>query len=107
MMDKNQVLYARAELEAHVLMAARRHLGTTEIDVREEQNKQRIFDIFNYKEDMRDAIAHLLFCLEKIRDFIAEERLEKAMRWLSFVQGCAWMLGVLSIHHSQEQNRKH
>jgi hypothetical protein len=106
-MNKEQLLYARAELEERVLMAAERHLGTTNIAIREELDKQRVFDVLRCQEDMRDSIGHLLFMCAKVKDFIDEERLDKAMRWLSFVQGVLWTLGVLSIHHGQEQNRKH
>lgn len=106
-MDENQVLHARAHLEECVLMAAERHLGTRSICAREEFQKGRVFDIFQCHADKQQAIEHLLFMTEKVKDFIAEDRLDKSMRWLSFVQGCLWILGVLSIHDGQEQNRKH
>mgnify|MGYP000999353894 CR=1 FL=1 len=106
-MDQDQVLYARAELEGYVFTAALRHLGTANIEASEEFAKGRVFDIFNYQEDKKDIIQHLLFMSERIRGFVAEGRLDKAMRWLSFVQGCLWVLGIISIHDGQEQNRKH
>lgn len=37
-------------------------------------------------------IEHLLYRLDEIPKFVAEDRREKAMRWLGFVQGvvCVW-----------------
>jgi hypothetical protein len=53
----------------------------------------------------RDGIAHLKYmCLTGIA-LVDEGRLDKANRWLGFVQGCLWMGGFNSINEMREWNR--
>jgi hypothetical protein len=44
-----------------------------------------------------DAIAHLLFMCQEAQIFINEDRIDKAMRWLGFIQGVLWSGRYFSI----------
>lgn len=52
-----------------------------------------------------ESISHLLYMLDEIPKFVAEDRREKAMRWIGFVQGvvCVWY-GV-PVEELKEMNR--
>lgn len=52
-----------------------------------------------------EASAHLLYMCNQINEFIAEDRREKAMRWLGFVQGALWQAGVFTIDELKNHNR--
>ena len=43
------------------------------------------------------AAAHLRFACQEAQKFCGDGRVEKAMRWLGFVQGCLWAMGDSSI----------
>lgn len=55
-------------------------------------------------ERSMQRIAHVLFCLGEIKKFVAEDRREKAMRWLGFVQGYLWVCGVCTIDELGRMN---
>ncbi|MBY0559889.1 hypothetical protein [Hyphomicrobium sp.] len=38
----------------------------------------------------KERIGHLLYMCAEIRKFVAEGRMEKAFRWLGFIQGALW-----------------
>jgi len=42
----------------------------------------------------------------KIIDFIQQERIEKAMRWLGFIQGMLFMMGDFTVDELKSHNRK-
>ncbi len=42
----------------------------------------------------RAALAHLRTMFPKMVQFVSEDKIEKAMRWLGFVQGVLWVCGV-------------
>jgi len=50
-------------------------------------------------------IRHLITMCEKIPTIVDEGRLEKAHRWLGFVQGCLWVFGLKLIDEMKEDNR--
>ena len=43
--------------------------------------------------------------IEPLHSFLAEDKLEKLMRWLGFLQGTLWVLGVFSIDELRLHNR--
>lgn len=54
--------------------------------------------------------SHLLWMCLEAKTFVADETpsaasLEKAMRWLGFLQGALWSLGVYSIDQMKDDNR--
>ena len=52
-----------------------------------------------------EATRHILLMCEQIED-IVEEDVEKAMRWLGFIQGVFWSSGTFSINEMREHNTK-
>lgn len=51
------------------------------------------------------AYDHCLWMIVKSGEYIEEGRLDKAMRWLGFVQGVLWSCGYVSIDTLKEMNR--
>ncbi|MFA6430035.1 MAG: hypothetical protein WCV84_06115 [Patescibacteria group bacterium] len=53
----------------------------------------------------RRAIQHAHLMLTSIRAHIQQGDLERAQRWLGFVQGVLWMSGIYTIAEMQTHNR--
>jgi len=51
-----------------------------------------------------EAVAHLLTMLPKMREFLAQGRLEKIDRWLGFAQGYIHALGFFSLNECRWMN---
>lgn len=61
---------------------------------------------FSPERHSLSARCHLLWmCEEGIPGLVREGRIEKAMRWLGFVQGALWAMGEYSIEKLREHNR--
>jgi len=56
-----------------------------------------------YAEDAESA--HVKTMLDRIPAFMAEGRVEKAMRWLGFIQGWLWARGFYTIEQMADHNR--
>jgi hypothetical protein len=52
-----------------------------------------------------NALRHLLWCLMNVLQFMGDDRTEKAMRWLGFVQGAVWMHGMASVDILKDMNK--
>jgi hypothetical protein len=52
-----------------------------------------------------DILSHCLWMCEQILDQKRNMSLDKAMRWLCFIQGCFWSLGIRSILDMKTDNR--
>ena len=50
-----------------------------------------------------EKLAHCHGMLDKMESFVKEGRIEKAFRWLGFVQGCLWSAS----HYSLEELMNH
>ena len=50
-------------------------------------------------------ILHCLQMLDQIKIFVGTARIEKAFRWLGFVQGALWSHGVYSINELRNHSR--
>lgn len=48
--------------------------------------------------------SHLLWMCREAAGFVSEDRIEKAMRWLGFIQGAFWILGLRSIEQMKLDN---
>lgn len=48
--------------------------------------------------------CHLLWMCGNAALFISEDRIEKAMRWLGFIQGALWVLGLRTIEQMKRDN---
>lgn len=51
------------------------------------------------------GLAHCHGMLDKMEEFLKEGRIEKAMRWLCFIQGCLWSNGYYTIGQLADHNR--
>lgn len=52
-----------------------------------------------------EAFCHLLYMCEEGKRMLAEDRREKVMRWLGFVQGTLWAMGVTTIAEAKNANK--
>jgi hypothetical protein len=52
-----------------------------------------------------EALAHCKAMIPQMRKFVAEGQMEKAFRWLGFVQCALWMGGIHSIETLKAMNR--
>ena len=52
-----------------------------------------------------DAIAHVLLMMNTMEEFLKADRIEKAFRWLGFIQGCLWQIDIYSIEDMKNDNR--
>lgn len=57
------------------------------------------------KPDVKDALSHVLWMLYEIQTFAEANNLEKANRWLGFVQGILWVRGIYSIQQMMADNK--
>lgn len=89
--------------------------------VREVANKYRIFlnlfkspsasiekcDIYDRCiKDSEKARKHIHYMTYEIDNLLAENRLEKSFRWLGFIQGCLFCLGLRSLDDLKNDSRK-
>jgi len=77
--------------------------------------------IENYKEDFKskflvqgeeispikdgDPLEHALWMIDNIPEFLDAKRIEKAMRWLGFVQGIFYTEGIYTIEEMKHHNK--
>mgnify|MGYP003510613429 CR=1 FL=1 len=59
--------------------------------------------VTNHSESV--AVSHMLWMIIETRDFVAESRIEKAFRWLGFIQGVLWSFGFVTIDNAKDTNR--
>ena len=60
----------------------------------------------NYGSQAKDlALAHCHGMLDKIEVFVTQRRLEKAFRWLGFIQGILWVSGCYTLEELKDCNR--
>lgn len=52
------------------------------------------------------VIKHCKWMLPEMKTFIAEGRLDKVQRWLGFVQGALWAVGIGTIEDFKQMNMK-
>jgi hypothetical protein len=50
------------------------------------------------------AMNHLLFCCEEGVRLVDQDRMEKAFRWLGFVQGAIWAAGLAPLDVLKKMN---
>ncbi len=52
-----------------------------------------------------NMLAHCHGMLDEMEKFVAEGRMEKAFRWLGFIQGCLWSAGLYTLEELKNHNR--
>jgi hypothetical protein len=55
--------------------------------------------------DPNAALRHTRWAIGQTKTFIDEGSMEKAMRWLGFIQATLWMTGLYSIDEMRDHNR--
>ena len=53
-----------------------------------------------------DILAHCHGMLDEMETFIQEENMGKVFRWLGFIQGCLWKVGIYTIEEMKDHNRQ-
>lgn len=53
---------------------------------------------------LRDRLGHLRWMVNETESFIHKGQTDKAMRWLGFIQGALWVLGISSIEEAKRAN---
>lgn len=53
-----------------------------------------------------DSIRHLLEMIPRIRGFLTDGRHDKVFRWLGFMQGVLWHLGIYTLEELKTHNRE-
>lgn len=53
----------------------------------------------------RSGLEHCHSMLDQMEIFLKEGRLEKAFRWLGFIQGCLWFNGNYVLADLKDHNR--
>ncbi len=62
---------------------------------------QRIY----FSESAELVIGHVRSMIPRIREFVEQGRIEKAFRWLGFVQCAFWGLGIFTLNELKNHNR--
>lgn len=62
-------------------------------------------NLANDLDGFLQATKHALWMCYQLRD-LPQEDMEKACRWLGFVQGVLWARGLYSINDMREHNRE-
>lgn len=52
-----------------------------------------------------ESLAHIRWMINEIPNQIMDGKIEKANRWLGFIQGVFWVKGIADIHQLKEDNR--
>lgn len=55
--------------------------------------------------DVPGSLNHLRWMCQEIINFVNEEKLEKAFRWLGFIQGALWSECICDIEQLKNDNR--
>ena len=51
------------------------------------------------------GLKHCHGMLDKIEEFVRQDRMEKVFRWLGFIQGFLWGQGIYTLDELKEHNR--
>lgn len=51
------------------------------------------------------ALRHCHQMLDRMEEFVRDERIGKAFRWLGFLQGVLWRCGVFTLEELMDHNR--
>lgn len=55
--------------------------------------------------DARGVEAHVFWMCDQVPGFLEKGDVDKANRWLGFVQGCLWLMGLRTINDMRDDNR--
>jgi hypothetical protein len=89
-MDKEKVAFLAG---AYLVQLAEALPGTDVVPTRN-QNARTYFE----------RICHLCWMCLQIPAFLESNRIEKAMRWLGFIQGSMWVMGIRTVEEMKRDN---
>ena len=63
-------------------------------------------DCEDYEDDpFKLELDHVRQMIPQVREFVRQGRMEKAMRWLGFIQGVFWIIGMYTIQEMKDHNK--
>lgn len=68
--------------------------------------RKRLLGPVSRLDEHGSPAEHALWMLDRIPEFMAAGRREKAMRWLGFVQGALWAWNYATIDEMKDDNRE-
>jgi len=72
--------------------------------VRDEENYLYRDEFLGYRKPYSKALSHASWMCLQVEGFVADGRIEKAMRWLGFIQAILWMCHRRTIEKMREDN---
>ena len=76
-----------------------------EADIRKHRGRMDVHMLPMERTKKMAELDHLLEMIPKAIQFIYDQRIEKAMRWLGFIQGSLWTHGIFTIEEMKNHNR--
>lgn len=67
-----------------------------------EKRRVRLWEILFNRDTL---LGHCLAMLDDMDKFVDEGRMEKVFRWLGFMQGVLWVLGLYSLEDLKNHNK--
>lgn len=80
-----------------------RNFGATDSQRFDDESREIIFDAINYKGIQQ--LNHILFIATEAQKLLEENRVEKCMQHLGWIQGALWGMGLVSIAEMMDMNR--
>lgn len=72
--------------------------------IKEKVPKKKVSpDVFPRLES--DVLTHLHGMIDEMREFVRDGRMDKAFRWLGFMQGALWCQGIYTLEELKNHNR--
>lgn len=59
----------------------------------------------NAAQTLTARMMHLHWMCRQVRNFLVEDRRDKAFRWLGFIQGAFWVMGLRTVEEMKNDNR--
>ncbi len=94
-MEKEQVIAALKKYETRIRETSY---------FKEEQLSEEMKSVKFINFGERAALGHVLWMCVEAQKFVNEGRMEKAMRWLGFIQGALWARSYSSIEDLKVDN---
>jgi hypothetical protein len=94
-MDKEQVIAALEKYEERLSV----HGSFAPERLSEEEMSRNVVTL-----GQRRALGHVAWMCAEAKKLVEEDRIEKAMRWLGFIQGALWMASFFSINNLKVDN---
>jgi hypothetical protein len=63
------------------------------------------YPVWGSSDNARAKLNHTRWAIDEARRFVAEGRMEKAFRWLGFIQGVVWFQGLYAIDDLANHNK--